>query len=154
MYRGITIRLYHPVDKNRLTATLQRLRNAGADAVSIVPHQYCILRLDPNNPKHDVLPVPPPLNQHADQYIFADLDEGGKLNLGLVGNTTPLADVRATCQEARDLGFQVLLKPHVDPLYWHAPDAKYDAAGWRGNMQIADVAAAFQHSYCQDFLGP
>src|SRR3712207_6179528 len=98
MHHGITIRLYHPVNRDRLTATLQRLRAAGADAASVVPHDYCIIRSDPNNPKHDVLPVPPPLSVHDVQYVFPDLDEGGRLGLGLVGNTTPREDVRWVCR--------------------------------------------------------
>src|SRR4051812_3129420 len=134
MYRGITIRLYHPPDKARLTSVLHRLRAAGADALSLVPHQYCIIRMDPGNPRHDVLPVPQPLSHRADQYIFADLDEGNTMHLGLVGNTTPLADVRAAAQQASAVGYQVMLKPHVDPLYWYQPQAVYYPGGWRGSM--------------------
>jgi hypothetical protein len=154
MYHGITIRLYHALDQARLGATLRRLRAAGADAVSLVPHQYCLLRMDPGNPKHDALPAPTPLAQHADQYVFADLDEGGKLNVGLVGNTTPLADVRTACQMALDAGLQPLLKPHVDPLYWHSGDRRYYPGGWRGSMEVKDIANSFLRSYCLDFLAP
>src|SRR5215212_122715 len=118
MFHGITIRLYHGVDRDRLTAALQELRAAGADAVSIIAHNYCIIRSDPGNPNHDVLPAPAPLSQHDAQYFFADRDDGGAGGLGLVGNTTPPDDVRWVCQQARDLGFSVLLKPHVDPLRW------------------------------------
>lgn len=155
MYRGVTIRLYHQVNRDRLNTVLQRLRNAGCNALSIIPHQYSIIRSDPNNPKHDVLPVPAPIKDHDNQYIFSDLDEGGtKWNLGLVGNTTPLADVRMVCEVGRDQGFQVLLKPHIDPLRWDQTAAKYFPAGWRGYLDITDSVQAFQKSYCEDFLGP
>ena len=152
MFRGITIRLYHPPDRARLLRTLQRLKNAGADAVSIVPHNYCLIRMDPGNPKHDVLPVPPNLTGRAGPSIFADLDEGGKMGIGLVGNTTPIEDVGIACELAQEQGFQVLLKPHVDPLYGHS-DGHYYPAGWRGSMELADVDA-FRRSYCEDFLAP
>ena len=140
MYRGITIRLYHPPDRARLLLTLQRLRNAGADSVSIVPHNYSVIRMDPGNPKHDALPLPAPLGSRPDQYVFADLDEGGKLGVGLVGNTTPIEEVHIACELAQGQGYQVLLKPHVDPLYWHS-SGNYYPAGWRGNMELADADA-------------
>jgi hypothetical protein len=69
MYRGISIRLYHHLDHARLSATLQRLRDAGADAVSIVPHHYC---LTANSPRHEPPPVPVARGfaEHPGRYIL------------------------------------------------------------------------------------
>src|SRR5690349_17522909 len=132
MLHGVSFRLLHNPPLEQITAMFQRLRQDGADAIAIVPHHY--VSVAPGTPN---LTLPPATFQPR-WFIYPDL---GQDPAHPFHNTPEPELVLAACQAAAKLGFQVMLKPHVD---------SYDA-GWRGFISVQGAAADWAWAYRNRF---
>ena len=115
MFHGVSFRLLHNPPLDQITAMFGRLRQDGADAIAIIPHHY--ISLQPGTP--DL--AAPPTGWQPPWYIYPDLGQDAAHPFI---NTPEPELVLAACKAAAGMGFQVMLKPHVDSYQ----------AGWRGDV--------------------
>jgi hypothetical protein len=137
-WSGANLRLLHDPPLAALCARLDRLKAAGANSVALVPTHYCEVE---NTPAHHVV-----IPAWTDSAIWADTGQ-------VWGNTTPLAKLHAVAMAAKRRGLRVALKPHIDPVYWHAGDQRYYAAGWRFYIDPSNAVDAWTTAY-RAFLRP
>src|SRR4051812_539143 len=133
MFHGVSFRILHNPPIKQITDVLARLRQDGADAISIIPHHY--VSLEPNTPNLTL----PPEGWQPRWFIYPDL---GQDPAHPFRNTPEPELVLAACQAAAGLGFQVMLKPHVDSYQ----------ADWRGFISVKDHAADWAWAYRNRFL--
>src|SRR3954462_6235772 len=102
----LTLRLYHDPPLADLQTAVTQAQLAGATGIALVPTHYVACNAG------DAAIVKAPFG-----WIWADTGQAP----GLVGNTTPLATVRAVAHLVRDADLALLLKPHLD-IAWHQAD--------------------------------
>ncbi|HUS14166.1 MAG TPA: glycosyl hydrolase [Chloroflexia bacterium] len=133
MFHGVSLRLLHNPPLEQISALLGRLRTDGCDAISIIPHHY--VSLEPGTANLSA----PPAGFEPPWFIYPDL---GQDPTHPFHNTPEPELVRAASLAAAAMGFQVLIKPHIDCYQ----------AGWRGDISVKDKAADWVWAYKNRFL--
>ncbi len=133
MFHGVSFRLLHNPPLDQITAMLGRLRQDGADAISIIPHHYVSLAPGTANL------AAPPAGWQPPWFIYPDTGQDPSHPFH---NTPEPELVLAACKAAAGLGFQVMLKPHIDCYQ----------AGWRGDISVKGAAADWTWGYRNRFL--
>ncbi|HUS15254.1 MAG TPA: hypothetical protein VM536_09585, partial [Chloroflexia bacterium] len=133
MFHGVSLRLLHNPPLEQISALLGRLRNDGCDAVSIIPHHY--VSLEPGTAKLSA----PPAGFEPPWFIYPDL---GQDPTHPFHNTPEPELVRGASLAAAAMGFQVLIKPHIDCYQ----------AGWRGDISVKGKTADWVWAYKNRFL--
>jgi hypothetical protein len=128
MLRGTTLRLLHNPLASSLTNHLHRLKDAGCNAIALVPHHY--VSLAPGTPNLSA----PPAEFVIPWFIYPDVSQDPA---HAYHNTTDPALTYLVARAARDMGMVVLLKPHLDSY----------SASWRGNISVKQKAVDFAWSY-------
>lgn len=139
LYRGTNLRLMHNVPAAAVKARLDELKAQGVDSIALVVHHYCYLA--PGTPN---IAFPP--HEWGQQWlIYPDLGQDSQhawLN-------TPSQDtVYLAARMAKQLGFEVWLKPHIDSNF----------GAWRGWISIprslrSDLAWAYRWRFLARYLG-
>jgi hypothetical protein len=136
--KGLNLRLMHNMPAAAIQSRLEEIKVLGADTIALVTHHYCYL--EPGTPNLAF----PPVEWGQPWLIYPDVGQDPQ---HVYLNTPSQDTVYLAARMAKQMGFDVFLKPHIDSNY----------GAWRGWISVpsklrADLEWAYRWRFLARYL--